>query len=136
MFKNTVFILSLVMLFTLISCDKDNNCDPAIESGIRGKWAWVESKGGFGGWTLTPASEHLTRSIEIDDFYFSEFVNDSLVNKQEYDLSISSKPLLGTEARTYIAFKDGREQAFVVDGDQLLLFDQCFDCYAHTYKKK
>jgi len=132
--NRTTLIFSALLSLVFFGCQKEHECMEAM--GIFGEWTWVESKGGFGGWTLTPESEHLTRKLVIDDFFYKEYVNDSLVLDTEYDLGISDDVLLGTEEKTYISFKSGGEQAIIISKSELHLIDQCFDCYHHRYKRK
>jgi hypothetical protein len=53
-----------------------------------------------------------------------------------FTLGESKVPIIGTEKLTTINFEDGQLQGYEVRGDTLLLFDQCYDCYSHTYKRK
>lgn len=125
--------LSFILISVLAGCKKEDDCYKAI--GINGEWIWVESVGGFGGWTLTPESEKMTKKLVIDDFFYKEFVNDSLVLETKYELGISDEPLLGTEEKTFIKFDSGGEQAIIIGDTELEFIDQCFDCFSHRYKR-
>ncbi len=103
---------------------------------IVGEWTWVESVGGFGGWTITPESEMMTERLHIDDFIFQEYRNDTLAFESEYDIGVSTKSLIGTPERTYIEFKSGGRLAITAERSELELFDQCFDCYVHKFIRK
>ncbi|MCB0521972.1 MAG: hypothetical protein KDD27_23720 [Saprospiraceae bacterium] len=129
----TNLIFTFILILILLGCKKDDECFKAI--GINGEWIWVESVGGFGGWTLTPESESITKKLIIDDFFYKEFVNDSLVLETEYELGISEETLLGTEERTFIKFDSGGEQAIIIEDSELELIDQCFDCFNHRYRR-
>lgn len=126
------FLFSLAML--LSGCQKEVNC--ARYMGIYGDWIWVESVGGFGGWTLNPESEQRTSSLHFDNYYLEEYVQDSLVRKETYQLGISEDVLLGTEEKTFIAFASGTRQAILISETELVLIDQCFDCFFHRYKRQ
>lgn len=117
-----------------MACHKDEPCDAV--TGLNGQWIWIESVGGFGGETITPSSANLTRKLVIDDFTYKVFENDSLVFETQYELGISDEPLLGTEERTFIRFGSGEEKAIVLGGNELILTDQCFDCYTHRYRRE
>lgn len=125
------FTFSL-LLFLCFSCRKEKDC-PKPE-GIRGEWQWVESVGGIGGWTLTPESEKISKTLRIDDFTYREFVNDSLVYESEYDLEIRKDTFWDTDR--YIIFKDGDERAIKITASTLELYELCFDCFFHKYKRK
>jgi len=119
------------LLLLLMSCHKDKDCEQA--TGIHGEWIWVKSVGGFGGWTQTPESDGVTKKLKIDDFQFEEYLNDSLVFKSAYDLEMRNDTVFGTN--TFIQFENGGEQAILINKTQLQLFDQCADCFSHTYKR-
>ncbi len=121
-------------LLLMISCRKQPDCEKP--AGLYGEWIWEKSIGGFGGWTDTPESTKLNKRLVIDDYMFREYINDSLAFESEYNLEISEEVLVGTEEKTYIEFKKGGAKAIVTGSSKLELFDQCFDCFAHTYKRK
>lgn len=125
-------ILYSALAFVFSGCEKDLEC----QIGINGEWVWVESVGGFGGWTLTPESENETKKLIIDDFFYKEYVNDSLVLETQYDLGVSEETLIGTEERTFIELATGRKQAIIIGGAQLELIDQCIDCFNHRYERR
>lgn len=122
----TAKTLLYCLLLLLFSCRKETGCLQG--TGLSGEWIWTASYGGLGGWTLTPMSEMATQRLIIDDFFFREFVNDSLVFESEYDLGISEEPLPGTEERAYIEFESGGIRAIVIGASELELIEQCFDC--------
>lgn len=126
-------ILALSLFLMLASCQKETNCEPPV--GINGEWIWVESNGGLSGSTFTPETEGFTRRLAIDDFFFREYVNDSLAFESEYDLKISTETLLGTEEKTYIEYANGGAQAILIGATELTLIDQCFDCFFHIYRR-
>lgn len=125
--------LMILTSITMGSCKKDDECIKGV--GINGEWIWIESVGGFGGWTWTPETENVTKKLIIDDFIYREFINDSLVLETEYELGISDETLLGTEERTFIRFESGGEQAIIISDSELKLIEQCFDCFNHRYRR-
>jgi len=134
--KRFVSIYFFILLVTVsIGCNKETDC-PESNNDLKGEWIWVESVGGIGGWTLTPESQNVTKKLVIDDATFSEFVNDSLIFKSTYTLGISEKVLIGTTEKTYIRYESGNQQAILINGADLELIDQCYDCYFHRYRRK
>lgn len=129
--KITKALLCCLLLLPF-SCRKETGCT----TGLNGEWIWTASYGGLGGWTLTPESEMATQKLVIDDFFFREYLNDSLVFESEYDLGISEEPLLGTEERAYIEFGSGGIRAIIIGASELELIEQCFDCFSHQYRRK
>ena len=126
-------ILTLCMLFVLTNaCQKEDACKK--NEGINGKWIWVESVGGIGGWTLTPESEKHTKHLEIDDFTFKAYQNDSLVFESAYDLEI--RPDTFFETDRYIKFELGGERAIKITSSELELYELCADCFFYKYKRE
>ncbi len=131
-FVSIYFFISLVLM--VAGCSKEDDCSQSND--LKGEWIWVESVGGIGGWTLTPESQNVTKKLVIDDATFSEFVNDSLIFKSTYTLGISEKVLIGTTEKTFIQFETGNQKAILINGADLELIDQCYDCYSHRYRRK
>jgi len=129
-YLSALIILFFTMLVT--SCQKEIDCD--ISQKLNGVWNWVESIGGIGGWTLTPESEHKTKTIKIENMTYREYENDSLVIQARYNFII--KPDTYYETHYFIELENGGEIAFNIIGSELKLYEQCFDCYHHTYKRK
>lgn len=131
-FVSIYFSISLVLM--VAGCSKEEDCSQGND--LKGEWIWVESVGGIGGWTLTPESQNVTKKLVIDDATFSEFLNDSLIFKSTYTLGISEKVLIGTTEKTFIQFETGNQKAILINGADLELIDQCYDCYSHRYRRK
>ena len=134
---NNIFINLFVLLicFVVVGCGDDDDSANPDSFGITGEWTWVETTGGFIQVTLTPASEMITRKLEIDDEFYREFVNDSLVLETEYELNIdleSFSELLDT----IIVFDSGDELALELSGNNLELSEPCDDCFSHKYIKE
>ncbi|NUQ24896.1 MAG: hypothetical protein HUU34_13165 [Saprospiraceae bacterium] len=126
--------LALVLggFLVLAACRKETACEQP--RGIQGEWVWKKSVGGFGGWTLTPESEMRTQTLKIDDFFYEEYVNDSLVQRVEYDLDVRDENYFGTNQ--YLVLETGTEYAFKVSDSTLELYELCFDCFTHYYERK
>ncbi len=124
-----------LMLLSILPFGCSNDDDSIKPIDIKGEWTWIESVGGFGGWTLTPESEDITKRLIIDDFVYQEFWNDSLVLDTGYEIKLSEETLVGTEDNTIIEFDSGDRQAIVIVDSNLELIDQCIDCYSHRYRR-
>jgi hypothetical protein len=128
--KNFFIILSLFLLN--YSCDKD---DLDIND-LNGKWVWLSSSGGISGETYTPESTGKIKIIEFTaDSIFRSYQNDTLVVETKYHL-IKSKSIYDQDT-TYIITYDKQEinQSFSFDRQNLMLKDECFDCFESFYKK-
>lgn len=130
--KNLRLSALILLLSTLLACQKDQSCRPA--TGINGLWIWVNSIGGFAGGELTPATAGYTQSLAIDDFTYRAFVNDSLVFESQYELEIRPDSAWGTNR--YIVLEKGGEMAVKISAAQLELYELCADCFDHTYKRQ
>lgn len=123
-------IFPLLILFVSITgCDKE---ELPNQIQILGKWEWVKSEGGFGGWTITPESEGYTEYLEIDNTTYRKYVNDSLVFQSKY--TYRSDTLYGIPE--YIDFENGGAFGVNVSKNTLQFEEFCDDCYVHYYKKK
>lgn len=127
-----VLALILGVFLVLAACRKETACEQP--PGIQGEWRWTKSVGGFGGWTNTPESEMKTQTLKIDDFFYEEYVNDSLVQRVEYDLDIRDENYFGTNQ--YLVLENVTEYAVKVSDSTLELYELCFDCFTHYYARK
>ena len=116
-----------------ISCHKEKEGINSLS--VWGEWIWIESNGGIKGETIKPAI-NITNRMIFDDFFVSKYINDSLISKEEYELSITSEILIGTTTKTIIKYDKHNYQAIIVGPNELELIDQCYDCYFHRYRRK
>jgi hypothetical protein len=128
--KNYARIIFAVLL-VLAACSKDDSIEPP---GLTGTWIWHQSIGGFGGWTLTPTTEGYTQKIIMDDIYYSAYRNDSLLFTQKYATHQGSTP--GLEDSTFLEVEGHFNVVYTIDGEKLILSEQCADCFQHTYQRQ
>lgn len=122
----------LLCLLSFTACKKEQDCSKP--AGLDGEWEWVQSFGGFGGWTITPESEGYRIKLVIDDLLYREYRNDSLIWESQYDLVIHPDSAWNTN--TYIEFDNGDVQAIYFDRDTLKLYELHADGFSHEYKRK
>jgi hypothetical protein len=125
------FFATLLLLLAAAACHKD--C-PAPVLSVRGDWRWDHSTGGLGGWTVTPATQGYTKRVLIDDFWYREYRNDTLFFESQYDIEVRQDSFFG--ANTYLRFSNGGEYAYVLRYNELDLYEQCFDCFAHFFVRE
>lgn len=130
-YQKRIFAAIIGCLLMLVSCRKTEHC-PA-QTGISGEWIWTSSVGGIGGWTQTPQTDNLTRTLKIDDFTYREYVNDSLVLESGYDVYTKQDSFWYTNK--YLKLDNGDEFAFKVTETELELYEQCFDCFFHYFER-
>jgi hypothetical protein len=130
MFRKT--ILGIAMIFLFSACSILDGDSPFTE--IQGKWDWVRSTGGVTGQTVTPDSagySHQQLLFTWDEEFV--FYQDDTVNTQGiYSLE-------RMEDKVYLSYNPTSGSTWpeqtveFVEGDTLVLMDQCTDCYTHTY---
>lgn len=121
----------LLLLFSIISCsthmnDNENNT-------IIGKWNWVESSGGIAGITTTPQSSGKSIQLEISNTKVKKYVDGILVLESSYSIQTGTS-IFGGEKKLIIYDNDSK-QSFTRTGNQLILNDECYDCYFNRYIK-
>ena len=121
------------LLFPIAACFSCGE-DGVSPNEIRGSWEWVRSVGGFGGWTLTPSSEGITRQLLIDKSTYREYENNILVAESAYVLE--TKDIPGFGHRLYLEVDNFGYYAVERDGNELTLIEICYDCFDHTYVLK
>ncbi|SEO04941.1 hypothetical protein SAMN05192574_105112 [Mucilaginibacter gossypiicola] len=76
--KNILLLTSAIILCSITACNK-GDIPGAGSNSIIGKWRWVKSVGGIGGFTITPQSSgYSIRNEFYADSSFKRFKNDSL----------------------------------------------------------
>lgn len=136
--KMSIFFLAIILL---ASCSKDEEeqtaqMDVCIdEVCIDGEWKWVQSYGSIAGSTITPQTEMETRSLIIDDFEYSQFVDGNLVLKTEYEYVKSDELNSFTTDSLVLKLVSGNWYAVFEEGSNLILMEPCADCWTHTYTR-
>ena len=136
--QNLVVIVTAWVVLIAIGCAKDDNASNKCgnkEDCLIGKWDWVQSIGGIGGWTLTPDSVGYHKTLVITNTTFQLFNQDtlefqsdySIINSADRNFCIDSLQLKVASYHTY---------CFSASQDTLYLREQCFDCFDHWYVRK
>jgi hypothetical protein len=77
--KTLIAAATLLLAFFFISCS-DSSSPTKPEPTIIGKWKWVQTMGGIGGWTYTPATEGYTATLLIQsNTHCAIYKNDTIV---------------------------------------------------------
>jgi hypothetical protein len=88
-------LIPIIILLTLIlSCEKNNICDPNPPT-LFGSWLWVKSVGGIGGSTFTSelTSERITLEITPDSTY-REYLSGSVITESKFTLAYEGNELI------------------------------------------
>lgn len=121
----------LVLVFLMSSCAKEEDQDEPVE--FIGNWSWIETSGGIAGITETPESTGSSVKLEISSGSIKRYVNGDMVSELSYAIETGTS-IVGGE-QEMIVYEDASKQAVFLTGDQLMLVDECFDCYQYTYTK-
>ncbi len=142
--KLSSIILVTLSLF-LITCKKDTPVPNQSLDKLFGTWTWVQSTGGIGGETTTPATEGYTKKVEFDkNGIYKWFKNSKQQDRMKFTLCEGSS--IHTTGTAYLIKyedvglfdkKDHLETQSVTFGerDSLFLNDECWDCYQNVYVK-
>ena len=109
-------LLVIVIHFLIFGCEKEK----ITNHSVLGNWNWVKTYYGFTNFYDTPKTTGLKRELSFDDYYFSEFINNILVKREQYDLIIKKDTII---TNMYLKFESGFEQNISFSGDTLLLFN-------------
>lgn len=89
--KRITLILITALVCSISACTKNNDPGPDNPN-IEGKWRWVKSIGGIGGFTLTPKSTGYNYRFEFGaDSTFKDFRNDSLLVQSSFHITKNYK---------------------------------------------
>ena len=138
--KNTIFICVL-LIFATISCSKSSTEElngNITNAKLLGKWEWIESKGGLSGNSIiTPNSTNKTVYLEITNDKIKRFENGILISNIFYVLESKRSIFSGTFVQTIVYDQSAQmQQSFGITNNSLILNDECYDCFAHTFVKK
>lgn len=134
--------LLIILIFSLaiISCSKKESYSDSrslsVPDELVGTWIWEYSSGGYAGVKFTPESTGDRRKIEFyADRNYKYYLNDILKSEADFRL-VKDKSITGDSTlilisnsffnRNSISFKNSAE---------LVLFEECYDCFEHHYKK-
>ncbi|HEY9196479.1 MAG TPA: hypothetical protein VIM77_09440 [Mucilaginibacter sp.] len=119
--KYFTLIIMAVSLCGTGACNKNGLTDPS-SSEIAGRWRWVKSVGGIGGFTLTPASEGFNQTQVFNaDSTFKMYRNDSLTAQKQYSVTRNYK--YNGQVYDLLKIGDFTGSAFIIRNDTLYTQD-------------
>jgi len=113
---------------------QDSNID---FSDLQGKWLWVSTTGGFAGLSTTPESTGNEVIIEFTkDHHFKKYVN-QVAQVNDSCQVIMKKSIFSTDLTPQLKFiGEDIHQTIELKGNELVLKEECYDCYQHVYMKQ
>lgn len=127
------FFLLLLLSISFLNCTNDDETleDPEIT----GNWIWIESTGGIDGRTDTPTSTGNQIKLEISKNTITRITNGVITSQLTYSIETKESILFG-EQREMIVFENDFNQTFELTQTQLILVDECTDCFRNVYIKE
>lgn len=125
------FVLFAALLVCIVSCSSTSDSVMNGES-ILGKWQLVEISGGITGKTVVPK---LINEIAISKTEIKIYEDGTLIATEKYTIE-TKKSIFGGEKQMLVYSSGNPSQGYVLEGDKLLLNDECYDCYQKEYRKK
>jgi hypothetical protein len=134
---NTKFSILITLIFISISCSK--NYKPVIENrniALTGKWGWTKSQGGISGGVQTPTSTNKIINLEISNDRIKFFENGNLLFDKSYTIE-TKQSIYGGQKQMIVYEQNFKSaQSFEIIGTQLVLNDECYDCFTNEYSKR
>lgn len=122
--------LTLIVIALLASCSSKEN--RPISTEIFGTWKWVKSTGGVSGTTETPESTGNQVILEISEETIKKYVNGVLESELSYFI-VQGQSIWTPIVSNIIIYENDSRQSVELDGDNLTLYDECYDCFQNEY---
>ncbi|MCO6498476.1 MAG: hypothetical protein J5I50_12535 [Chitinophagaceae bacterium] len=130
-------LLSILVIVVLISSCQKSEIKIGYDA-IIGQWEWVQSSGGFTGWTISPATEGYTSTLQFTKDKYRVFRNDSLFAEGSYKLEMKVSSMTSNKEKVLMLVSDfgPANQRVEFEGKKMFLIDECYDCFISEYIKK
>ena len=132
----------LVLALFFFSCGKSSETIEEVtmdtevnENMLLGSWMWTQSEGGIAGNVLTPATTGDSKCLEIDDSTISFITNDLVENEYNYDL-VLDRTIFSVDSTTIMKIDGVISYSYELTVDKLILAEEVFDGFVHTYERK
>lgn len=125
------FVLFAALLVCIVSCSSTSDSVMNGKS-IVGKWQLVKMSGGITGKTVVPK---LINEIAISKTEIKIYEGGTLIATEKYTIE-TKKSIFGGEKQMLVYTSGSPSQGYIIEGDKLLLNDECYDCYQKEYRKK
>ncbi|MBA5793328.1 hypothetical protein H1R17_02945 [Flavobacterium sp. xlx-214] len=123
--KKIALLLTLALTFSCGVLKKDKD-------GYNGTWILQNKSGGFTGRTTQPDQEV---KLVIKNDKIKYFENGKLVSEDVFKVE-KAKVIQSTEPQDVIVSKKLMKESISVQGDTLIISQQCYDCYTFMYTRK
>lgn len=123
------------LLFLFLACNAFQNENPELLA-IQGTWELERFNGGIGGWSTDMDTAGYTVTLEISGTKGVWLVDDEVETK--YNISSESdndKLLKFTSFESKIKSAKIPRYLYSLQEEQIVIIDDCFDCYSYTFKR-
>lgn len=127
------FLSVIALFFVIAACENRNTIEPQ-EKTLAGKWEWVQSVGGIGGWTYKASATEKKQVIYTTGGDFELIENGQSKTKKKYEIK-DGPSITSTEKVPVIYYlpEGSIAQSYRVKSDTLYLFDEVNDGFNHVY---
>jgi len=122
-------MITILAVILLTGCSKDTD----EGNDLLGNWKWVETSGGMDGTIESPQTTGDDILLQITESSIRRYVNGDLESDMTYTLQTGESIRGGQQE--IITYENEWKQSVERSGNQLILYDECFDCYQHEYIK-
>ncbi|MGB7786855.1 MAG: hypothetical protein WBL27_12200 [Salinimicrobium sp.] len=123
--KKLIFLL-LVLLSLSCGSSKD----------LVGKWSWEETSGGITGQVENVETASKIPALVITKDSIKEFEKGILMGSKAYHLETRKSIRTGKDQKMIIYDDGSIPHSFKLKGNELILFEECYDCYQYRYFKQ
>lgn len=130
-------LMWIVVMVGVLFCPGCKKTDESSDINLWYRWEWVQSSGGIAGEVLTPQSEGYTQAVEFEENgAYTKYRNNAVVTSGTYTINRAVSILDGQEY-DMVVFDDGSptQAIALVNERNLILREDCFDCYTHNYQR-
>ncbi|MDR9417991.1 hypothetical protein [Gracilimonas sp.] len=127
----------LILLFLFAGCSVFEN-EQSIPLDYTGEWQWIESTGGILGMRIDADSVDYTQTLQILEQNIVKWYLDGELlqeyraeksNKKDMDVEYILKPINAGEHGNMI------KSILGIQNGNLILMDECADCFIYTFKR-
>ena len=123
--KKVIFLL-LVLL--TISCGSNRD--------LVGTWSWEETSGGITGGVENAETTSKIPALVITKDSIKEYEKGILMGARAYHLKTRKSIRSGKNERMIIYEDESTPHSFKLQGKELILYEECYDCYQYRYFKQ
>jgi hypothetical protein len=129
----TFGILIIMAMLVHMGCKKSETeeVNPIFKT-----WQWVQSVGGIGGVLMTPVTEGFTQAIEFEEGGLYRIYRDGTLFRSGNYTIITIVSQLDNQNYDAISLNDGSSALAIINitDTELVLREDCIDCFTHTYQ--